>query len=172
VSALGTAILVISALSFTRALQRLYERAWRLPSLGLRGNVAGFEWLLVFSAYLALHPILVPDLPPPFGIVISGAVGAGLWLLTPWLLLARRVPARALLLQAVLTTVGLNALIVASAIYMPHAVSSSASQFGVIGVAFSLLSWLFLAGLVLVVAAALGARPRDADRLDLARAGG
>ena len=58
--------------------------------------------------------------------------------------------------QAVLTAAGLASLGVASAIYMPHAVASAASQFGFIGVAFALLSWLFAGALVLVVTAAVG----------------
>jgi hypothetical protein len=41
-------------------------------------------------------------------------------------------------------------------IYMPQAVVAAAAQFGFIGVAFALLSWLFALALVLVVTAALG----------------
>jgi membrane protein len=40
---------------------------------------------------------------------------------------------------------------------MPHTVAASAAQFGVIGIAFALLSWLVGAGMVLVFAAAGGA---------------
>ena len=46
---------------------------------------------------------------------------------------------------------------VAAAIYAPRAISSAAADFGVIGVAFSLLTLLFLITMVLVVAAAIGA---------------
>jgi uncharacterized BrkB/YihY/UPF0761 family membrane protein len=59
--------------------------------------------------------------------------------------------------QAVLTAVGLALLGVGSAYYMPDAMSSSGRQFGFIGVAFVLLSWLFAAAAVLVVAAVIGA---------------
>jgi membrane protein len=49
---------------------------------------------------------------------------------------------------------------------VPRAMSQSAQQFGTIGVAFTLLSLLWGAGLVIVVGAALGAYPytRPADR--------
>jgi membrane protein len=40
---------------------------------------------------------------------------------------------------------------------MPHTVSDSAQLYGVIGVAFALLSWLVAAGFVLVGCAAAGA---------------
>ena len=51
VSALGIVILLLSALSFTRALQRLYIRAWGLGKLGLRGNAWGLLWILSFILY-------------------------------------------------------------------------------------------------------------------------
>jgi membrane protein len=51
----------------------------------------------------------------------------------------------------------MTALSVGSVIWMPRTVSSSAEQFGAIGVAFSLLTWLVGGGLVLVVATAGGA---------------
>jgi hypothetical protein len=43
VSVIGVVLLVISALSFTRALQRLDVRAWRLDKLGVRGNLWGLR---------------------------------------------------------------------------------------------------------------------------------
>jgi hypothetical protein len=46
---------------------------------------------------------------------------------------------------------------------MPYALSSSSDQFGTIGLAFTLVSWLFAASLVLSAAAAIGATvPRPA----------
>src|ERR1700759_1690648 len=50
VTAIGIVLLVISGLSFTRGLQRLFEGAYRLDKLGLRGTVPGLEWL----AFLAV----------------------------------------------------------------------------------------------------------------------
>jgi membrane protein len=44
-----------------------------------------------------------------------------------------------------------------SAIWFPRTLASWADQFGVMGVAFALLSWLVAAGFVLVGAATLGA---------------
>jgi membrane protein len=50
----------------------------------------------------------------------------------------------------VITALGMSALGAATVIWMPHAVSDSAGRFGVIGIAFALLSWLVVAGFVLV----------------------
>ncbi len=59
--------------------------------------------------------------------------------------------------QALLTAVGLTCLGVAAVLYMPRAVGSAAAQFGFIGVAFALLSFLFAMFFVVVVTAAFGA---------------
>jgi membrane protein len=73
------------------------------------------------------------------------------------MLLGRRLPWRLLLPQAALSAVGMAALRGGSAVYMPYALSSSSDQFGTIGLAFTLVSWLFGAALVLTASAAVGA---------------
>jgi membrane protein len=156
ISALSFVILVISALAFTRALQRLYMRAWRLEKFGVRGNAWGLEWLAVLAVYLSLQPAIVGLFDGVVATTVSLACSAAMWLFTPWLLIGRRLPWQRLLPQALLTALGLTALGIASVIYMPRAVASAAAQFGFIGVAFALLSWLFAAALVLVVTASLG----------------
>jgi membrane protein len=45
VSWLSVLLLIVSSLSFTRALQRVYEQAWGLQARGLRGTRAGMTWL-------------------------------------------------------------------------------------------------------------------------------
>ena len=75
--------------------------------------------------------------------------------------MGNRIAWQQLLPQAALTSLGLATLTAASLIYLPRAISSAATQFGFIGVAFALLSLLFLAALVLVMSAALGATLTD-----------
>ena len=41
ISIVGVLLVVASATAFTRALQRVYERAWALPKLGVRGAWRG-----------------------------------------------------------------------------------------------------------------------------------
>jgi membrane protein len=156
-SVVGAVLLVISALSFTRALQRLYVRAWRVEPLGLRGNLWGLLWLAMFVAFWSLQPAVVELFQGVVAFTVSLSFSTLLWLWTPWLLLARRIAWRRLLPQAFLNAVGLVALAVGAAIYLPRAVASASAEFGVLGVAFSLLSLLFAVSFVLVVTAALGA---------------
>ena len=124
-------MLIVSVLSFTRRLQRLYEATWEFETRGFRGT-GGF-----------------------LGLVFSLA-GVTLGLLTPYLLLGRRLQWRRLIRQAALTAFGLTALAIWSVIYMPAAIESSAAAYGAIGVAFALLTWLWGLGIVLVAAAVYG----------------
>jgi membrane protein len=157
VSLTGVLLLVISALSFTRALQRLYVIAWRLPPLGMRGNKWGLLWLIAFSALISVQPGVVSLFDGALATAVTIALSCALWLFTPWILVGKALPWRRLVPQAVLTSFGLTVLAVGSAIYLPRALGSAASQFGFIGVGFAMLSWLFLLCFVLVAAAALGA---------------
>jgi membrane protein len=161
ITALGVVVLVVSALSFTRRLQRLFEDTWSLPSRGVRGTGWGLAWIACFAVYGVLHPALDSVLRGPAAVVTSltGALMVGL--VTPYVLLGRRVAGRRLLLQAALTAVGLTALGVWTAIYMPHAIGSSAASYGVIGVAFAMLTWLWGLGIVLVCAAVYGSPEMD-----------
>jgi membrane protein len=157
VQVFGALLLIISALSFTRALQRLYQLAWDQSSLGLRAAKWGLIWLAIVIAVLTLRPVVLSGTGGVIRVVLSLAITGVAWLLTPFVLLGQRVAWRRLVPTALLTTVGMTGLGVCSAVWMPHTVAASAAQFGVIGIAFALLSWLVGAGMVLVFAAAGGA---------------
>ena len=149
-------VLVFSVLSFTRRLQRLYEETWEFEPRGLRATGSGLVWLAFFAAYVSLYPVLDQIVPHRGGLFLSLAGAFAVGLFTPYLLLGRRLHWRRLVLQGALTAAGLAGLGIWSAIYMPHAIESSADAYGSIGVAFAMLTWLWgLAG-VLVAAAVYG----------------
>ena len=125
VTALGILLLLVSALAFTRGLQRLYELAFGLPTLGVRNTLRALLWLAVVAAILTLRPVVSDPLDGWLLVASSIATGTVTWLLTPYLLLGRRKQWRALVPQAALTAVGLTALGVWTALYMPHAIGSS-----------------------------------------------
>lgn len=160
-SLLGLILLVVAALSFTRGLQRVYERSWRLPSLGVRGTPAGLKWLagvVVFLLVFAGTRAWLTDIVgPALDIVIAFATSALIWLVTPHTLLSRRVAWTDLVPTAVITATCMTALSIGSVLYMPGAIADSARQFGQIGVTISLVSWLVAVGFVLVGCAAVGA---------------
>jgi membrane protein len=157
VSAFGVLLLIVSALSFARALQRLYQLAWDQSSLGLKAAKWGLIWLVLVIAVVTFRPLIVSGTGDLVRLSISLGIAGVAWLLTPFVLLARRVAWRRLVPTALLTGVGMTGLAVCSAVWMPRTVATSAEQFGVIGVAFAMLSWLVGAGMVLVLAAAGGA---------------
>ncbi len=157
VSALGVVLLVGSALSFTRGLQRLYQLSFEQTKLGWRAAKWGLIWLAIIIVILTLRPIVLGDLNGVALLVFALGFAGLLWLATPWILLARRVPWPRLVPTSLLTMVGMTALELSSAVWMPHTMATSAKQFGIIGVAFALLSWLVAAGVVLVLAASGGA---------------
>jgi membrane protein len=156
-SAIGAIILVGSALAFTRALQRLYQLAWGQPSLGWRAAKWGLIWLALITVTLTVRPIALDAVHGVANVLLSILMSSLLWLVTPYILLARRLPWQRLLPGALLTAVGMALLGVASAVWMPRTTAESAAEYGTIGVAFSILSWLVAAALVLVVSTAGGA---------------
>ena len=157
VTAIGIVLLVISALSFTRGLQRLYEGSFGLPALGIRGTRYGLQWLLVMVLVLTFRPLVLGFLHDTAAAV--GAVGLSLllWLATPYLLLGKRIAWRRLVPAAVLTTVGMGVYTATSFLWLPRTIESLSEQFGFIGISFALVSWFFAAASILVAGAAIGA---------------
>ena len=153
-------ILVLSALSFTRALQRIFQRAYRYESGGVRDIPRGFGWMAGLVAWVVVSSPLKGVLADLGGVVvavtISTATGFVLWLGTPMLLLGERDWRR--LAPGALSSGLLGALLgVASSIYVPIAMTWSADRYGLIGVAFALQSWLLVTAFVVVIGAVVGA---------------
>ena len=158
ISIIGLLLLVISALSFTRGMQRLYEGAYGLPALGMRNTLGGLGWLALVVLYSSVRPLLTGVFDTKaVAVGTSLAFAAAAWTATPYLLLGRRLHWKPLLPGAMLAAIGMTALGASSVIWFPRTLASSADQFGVMGVAFALLSWLVAAGFVLVIAATGGA---------------
>jgi membrane protein len=158
VTVLSLMILVASALTLTRGLQRTYQAAYGLPSLGMRARTGwGLLWLALVPAFLEVRALEATVTDGVLEAVFAIAAGAFCWTITPWLLLGRRLPWRVLLPGGLLTAAAMSALAVASIVYMPHSVGTSAQRYGVIGVAFAMLGWLIACGFALVGTAAAGA---------------
>jgi len=155
-------VVIASATSFTRALQRVYELSWGLPRLGLRGSLRGLAWLVAVSSYfgvlgLALHYAKggVPAAALKVALTAVGAVG--LWWWTPYVLLMGRVRLRSLLPCGVLTGVALIVLGRVAAVVVPRTIRNNERRFGTIGVVFAVQSWLVVLSCTIVAAAVIGA---------------
>jgi membrane protein len=160
-SIVGVILLIGSALSFTRGMQRVYERAWQLPPLGVKATPAGLAWILglvVFvSIFGGIRAAIIDTSRPIVSVITALAFGAAVWLGSPWILLSRRIPWRLLVPTALLTAVAMSCLSVAAIVYMPRSIEDSAERYGPIGVAIALVSFFVAAGFVIVVCATVGA---------------
>jgi len=154
-------LLIASALSFTRALQRVYEHAWRLQVRGFAGTRAGLTWIggiaLWATLFASVRQWLLDRTGPVGSLAILLTGDAALWLWSPWILLARRVDWRPLVPTALLTSVAMTAISVGSIVYMPAALGRAATHYGSIGIAIALVSWLVGVGFALTICAGVGA---------------
>lgn len=157
---IGFFFLLIAVLSFSRAVQRLFEQTWELPPLSVRNSVNGLLWIGGLALFVTLSGS------------IHGAIGRSDWdiaaslLVAPlsavflcwsgWVLTAKRVPWRELLPFSVLGAVLLAAYSIGATVYVPRLFSTYATRYGVIGAVFAMISTFFVVMLILVVASAAG----------------
>jgi membrane protein len=153
-------ILLLSALTFTRALQRLFQRAYDRKADAVRDVRRGLAWVLALAAWLTVASPLRRALEDVGGVVFAVAVatatGFFLWLVTPVMLLGER-DWRSLAPGAAVSGLLGGLLAIASSVYVPLAMDWSADRYGLIGIAFALQSWLLAAAFVLVIGAVVGA---------------
>lgn len=162
VTVVGLLVVLASATAFTRSLQRVYENAWQVPRLGLRGTLRGVIWLVGLVAYLALLALALRLVGGgPIGSVsrpvLAGAANVLLWWLTPFVLLSGRVKLRALIGTGVLTGGLLIVLGLVSRVVMPRTIRTNEQRYGTIGVVFAVESWLVVVAGVIVAAAVVAA---------------
>jgi membrane protein len=153
-------ILILATLSFTRAMQRMFQRAYSVQPAGVSDVWRGFAWLAGFVAWIVISSPLRGSLKDFGGIFLAVAAttvtGFGLWLWTPTILLHTRDWRR--LVPGAMVSGLLGALLgVASGIYVPIVMEWSARKYGLIGVAFSLQSWMLVFAFVIVIGAVVGA---------------
>src|SRR3954447_6033537 len=161
----GVLFLLLGVLSFSRAVQRLFEQTWELDPLSVRNTFNGLLWIAGLGLYVAISGVL------------HGALGRGRLELTAtllilplsvvflvwsgWMLSAKRITRRELIPFSVLGAALFAAYSVGAAVYVPHLFSTYATRYGVIGAVFAMISVLFCVMAVLVVAAAAGGEVRD-----------
>jgi len=153
-------ILLLSALSFTRALQRIFQRAYAVEPGSWKEGWRGLAWLAAFAAWLVVSSPLRGALDDAGGVVfaigVSTAMGFVVWMATPRILLGPMNWRR--LLPGATSSAVLGALLgAASGIYVPILMTWSADRYGLIGIAFAFQSWLLAAAFVIVIGAVVGA---------------
>ena len=167
----GVALVLVSLLSLTRALQRTFERAWGLGPAGVRGALNGLTGVGLLLASVLVLSLLVGALRPlPGGTVLAPVlrtpVAVAVWLALQALLLSRRIPVRRLLPGAVVAGVGQTLVSLYSTLWMPRVIEDNANRYGVIGITFALLSWLIIVAFAIVGSAVVSAEAGGAPAPD------
>jgi uncharacterized BrkB/YihY/UPF0761 family membrane protein len=123
-------------------------------SIGILGVI-----LAIYVELLFLFSRLVRDVPARTLLedLVTFAGAWAVWTGAAWILLAGRVRPRLVAIGGLLTAVGFAALRRLAALYLPDLVASNQQQFGLLGVAFTLFSWLSACAFVIVVATVVGA---------------
>lgn len=160
ISFFGIAFLLFGAVSLARNVERVYLDAWAMESAP--GSVIRrLGWILSVVGFLAIAgPIrqLLDELGLDVKLaIVNLALGTLMWAWTPYLLLAQRVPIRELLPSGILTAAATVALGIASLVYVPTVMTTNADRYGLIGVAFALVSWLFAYACAVIAAIVVGA---------------
>jgi membrane protein len=177
---LGSALIAIASalifgIGFGHVLQLIHTRAWQLDlrtgvtdQLGYGAVLAGLYGLLLLLL-LQLNEFHTRST------VVKALLGIGwagvltlFFVVVPWLLTHKQVAPRDLLPSAVLTALGLIALMVVSRFVMPFWIDLYARDYGGLGVVLAIYFWIAFSSALIVWAASLS--PALADRRERRRA--
>ena len=169
----GVLFLMVAVLSFSRAVQRLFEQTWDLSPLSVRNTFNGLLWIVGLAAYVAVsglvHAVLGRSRLELTAALVVAPLTAAFLLWGGRVLSAKRIARPDLLPFAILGSVLLAAGSVAATVYVPHLFSTYATRYGVIGAVFAMISVLFCVMVALVASAAAGREVHD--ELDRIRRG-
>ncbi|WP_329499318.1 YhjD/YihY/BrkB family envelope integrity protein [Kitasatospora herbaricolor] len=145
VGAIGLLMALLSATAFSRAMQRVCERAWRMSKASAR--IAAWRWLVWVGSWLVILVLQGPlregfGVGQILGIPLTLVASVLVWWWTQFLLLSGRVRWLPLLPGALLTGVAMSVLSLTARLYIPGALNRSLSEYGALGPVFTLLSWL------------------------------
>src|SRR3954468_21534316 len=151
---IGFLFLLIAVLSFTRAVQRLFEQSWELKPLSVRNSANGLRWIAGLVFYLSLTGVMRAVLGRSSleltASLITIPLSALFLVWSGWVLSAKRISRQSLVPFAVLGAALMAAYSVGARVYLPHTFSVYATRYGVIGAVFAMISALFCVMVILV----------------------
>lgn len=157
----GILMTVISATSFARALGRAYGHIWSAPKVPAR---EAWRWLVVLAAVagaatIAIQTQQLRTIANPVGgalaLCAEFVVWWLLWSTTPYLLIQKHLNIRILCATGLLTSVGLIALRIASNVALSDVAARALRKFGVLGLVFTTIGWLFVFSAIVVAGATI-----------------
>jgi uncharacterized BrkB/YihY/UPF0761 family membrane protein len=157
---IGFLFLMVAVLSFSRAVQRLFEQTWELQPLSVRNTFNGLLWiggLLVYGALAGtIHAVLGRSRLELSAVLLTTPLSAVFLVWSGWILSAKRIAPRDLVPFGILGAALLALYAVGAAVYAPHLFTTYATRYGVIGAVFAMISAFFCVMVVLVGSAAAG----------------
>jgi uncharacterized BrkB/YihY/UPF0761 family membrane protein len=165
VGVVGALLLIVAVLSFTRAVQRLFEQTWELDALSVRNTLNNLKWATAFVAYVAasgwIHAVVGRGRLELVASLLVLPLTAVFLVWGGWILSARRIGWQDLLPFGVIASILTAVYSVGATVYVPHLFSSYATRYGVIGAVFAMISTFFCVMVVVVASAALGREVGD-----------
>jgi membrane protein len=162
---IGFLFLMVTVLSFSRAVQRLVEQTWELDPLSVRNTFNGVLWIGGLGLYAALSGLLQVALGRSnvdlAAALLALPLSAVFLIWSGWMLSAKRIGRQDLLPFGIVGSVLLALYSVGAAVYVPHLFSTYATRYGVIGAVFAMISALFCVMVVVVASVAAGREVRD-----------
>jgi uncharacterized BrkB/YihY/UPF0761 family membrane protein len=162
---IGVLFLMLAVLSFSRAMQRLFEQTWELPPLSVRNTFNGLLWIGGLAVYLLLSGVIRGELGGSrlelAATLLVMPVTAVFLLWSARILTAKRIAREKLIPFAVVGSVLLALCSVGAAVYVPHLFSTYATRYGVIGAVFAMISALFCLMVAVVGASSAGREVHD-----------
>ena len=162
---LGSLLLVIAALSFTRAVQRLFEQTWELPPLSVRNTLNGLLWIAALALFVTasgwIHDLLGDGHLEILASLCVMPLAVAFFVWSGWVLSAKRIGRQDLLPFAIIAAAGTAVYSVGATVYVPHLFSTYATRYGVIGAVFAMISSLFCTMVIVVASAAAGREVHD-----------
>ncbi len=161
----GFLFLVVAVLSFSRAVQRLFEQTWELSPLSVRNSFNGLLWIGGLTVYLLLSGVIHGELGRGdlelTAALLDAPVTAVFLVWSGTVLSAGRIPRPDLIPFAVIGSALLALYSVGAAVYVPSLFSTYATRYGVIGAVFAMISAFVCMMVALVASAVAGREVRD-----------
>jgi uncharacterized BrkB/YihY/UPF0761 family membrane protein len=165
----GLVLLAGTVSSAYGALRLVHIVAWqdRPERAGMVTNALAGLLLIAMLLWLALASALGTRFPNArllAGLLLIAALGST-WLLLSMLLPHGAAPWRALVPGAAVVAIGVGAMYLISSYYLPQKLSSTSQLYGALGVAATVMTWLFLGCRLMVAATVLYALRWERSRI-------
>ena len=165
VGVIGALLLLVAVLSFTRAVQRVFEQAWELAPLGVRNTLNGLRWAAALAVFVLatgwVHQLVGRGRLEVVASLLVLPPTAVFLVWSGWVLSAKRIDWHDLLPFGVTASILTTVYSMGATVYVPHLFSTYATRYGAIGAVFAMISTLFCLTLIVVGSAALGREVGD-----------